>query len=75
VSSGADDTQTGGITGNIDVEAEITDETRKQFQPLASKYLRLVPTITIRSGKTFNIFIEQPKKITPFRSIFDEFMG
>jgi len=75
ISTGADGTQTGGLSGDVDVQAEASDELRQQFQPLASKYLRLVPTITIRSGQPFNVFIVKPKKITPFRSIFDDFLG
>ena len=48
-----------------DIEAETADELRDQFQPLASKYLKLAPTITIRSGRTFNIFVVKPKKLHP----------
>ena len=75
ISSGADGTQTGGLTGNVDVRAEAKNEVRQQYQPLASKYLQLAPTITINSGTTFNIFIEKPKKLKPFRSIFNEFIN
>lgn len=75
ISTGADDTQTGGLTGHVDVQAEAANEVRQQFKPLAAKYLRLVPTITINSGQSFNIFVEQPKKIKPFRSIYDEITG
>lgn len=73
ISTGADDTQTGGLTGVVDVQAEASNEMRQQFQPLAAKYLKLVPTITINSGQPFNIFVEQPKKIKPFRSVFNDF--
>lgn len=74
---GAENTgaKTGGITGDYDYEAEVKRNTLDQFQPLATKYLKLVPTVTIRSGQTFNIFIVAPKKITPFRSVFDDFYG
>lgn len=75
IGSEATGTQTGGLDGGFDYGDEVKRDTLDQFQPLAAKYLRLVPTITIRSGQTFNIFIEKPKKITPFRSIFDDFIG
>lgn len=71
----ASGTQTGGLDGNFEYDEEVKRNTLDQFQPLAAKYLKLVPTITIRSGQTFNIFIEKPKKITPFRSIFHEFLS
>lgn len=73
ISTGADETQTGGIAGNVDVKAEANREVRQQFQPLASKYLRLVPTITINSGMPFNIFVVKPKRVPSFRSVFDDF--
>lgn len=75
IGSEATGTQTGGLDGGFDYGDEVKRNTLDQFQPLAAKYLRLVPTITIRSGQTFNIFVEKPKKITPFRSIFDDFLG
>lgn len=75
IGSEATGTQTGGLDGGFDYGDEVKRNTLDQFQPLASKYLRLVPTKTIRSGQTFNIFIEKPKKITPFRSIFDDFIS
>ena len=71
----ASDTQTGGLDGRYDYEDEVKRDSVDQFQPLAAKYLKLVPTITIRSGKTFNIFIEKPKKIKPFRSVFDDIIS
>lgn len=73
IGSEVDGTTTGGIDGNVDFDAEVKRDALDQFRPLAQKYLRLVPTITIRSGTPFNIFIEKPKKITPYRSIFHEF--
>ena len=75
VSSGADGKQTGGITGKVDTKAEVANSARTQVQPLAAKYLKLVPTITINSGKTFNIFIEKSRRIKPFRSVFHEFIN
>lgn len=75
IGSEASGTQSGGLDGGFDYGDEVKRNSLDQFQPLAAKYLRLVPTITIRSGQTFNIFVEKPKKITPFRSIFDDFLG
>ncbi len=75
IGSEATGTQTGGLDGGFDYGDEVKRNTLDQFQPLAAKYLRLVPTITIKSGQIFNIFVEKPKKITPFRSIFDDFLG
>ena len=75
IGSEASGTTTGGLDGRYDYGDTIKRDTLDQYQPLASKYLRLVPTITIRSGQTFTIFIEKPKKITPFRSIFNEFIS
>lgn len=71
----ASGTVSGGLDGGFDYSDTVKRDSLDQFQPLASKYLRLVPTITIRSGKTFNIFIEKPKKITPFRSIFHDLIS
>lgn len=75
IGSEATGTQTGGLDGGFDYGDEVKRNTLDQFHPLAAKYLRLVPTITIRSGQTFNIFVEKPKKITPFRSIFHDFIS
>jgi len=73
VGSGTDGTQTGGIDGNVDYNAEVKRSLRRQVEPYATKYLRLVPTITIRSGQTFNVFVVKPKYIKPFRGVFHDF--
>lgn len=70
VSSGVDGSQYNGLTGEVDVGAEIKGSLRDQFAPLASKYLRLVPTITINSGQTFNVFVTEPKYIKPYQGVF-----
>ncbi|WP_166426143.1 TrbI/VirB10 family protein [Paraglaciecola sp. 20A4] len=73
VSSGSDGQTTGGLTGTVNTNAEIAAQTREQFSPIAQKYLNLVPTVTINSGQTFNVFIVAPKRITPYGGIFDDF--
>ncbi len=67
-------TSSGGLDGSYDYGDEARRNTLDQFQPIAAKYLNVVPTITIRSGMPFNIFVEFPKKIEPYESIYDDFL-
>lgn len=74
VSSGADDTQVNGLDGRVRVEDEVKNSTRKQASSLTQKFLKLVPTITINPGTTFNIFIVEPKRIAAYRNIYENFI-
>lgn len=49
--------------------ASITRGMRDQFSEFAKKYLNLVPTITIRAGTPFKIFVEDDLYIKPWSRV------
>lgn len=59
------------ITGQTDIQGDINESIRKQFAPLAARYLTLVPTITLRSGTPFKIIIEDDIYLKPWGTVYD----
>lgn len=53
---------------------DIGESTRKQFAPLAAKYLNLVPTVTLRSGTPLKIFLEDDIYAYPWERINEKFL-
>ena len=53
---------------------DMGESTRKQFAPLAAKYLNLVPTITLRSGTPLKIFLEDDLYAYPWKKIDEKFL-
>ncbi len=50
--------QGSGLANDQTFEGELGRALREQFAPMAEKYLRLVPTITLNSGQPIKIFLE-----------------
>ena len=48
---------------------------RKQYAPLAAKYLRLVPTVTLNQGTPLRIFIEDEIYIEPWEQLGESLVG
>ena len=56
-------------------KGEIGETMRQQFAPLAQRYLGLVPTITLRAGTPFKIFIEEDIYTFPYSSVAKELLN
>lgn len=64
--------QSSQFTGRTNIEGDINSSLRKQFAPLAARYLNLVPTITLRSGTPFKIIIEDDIYLKPWGTVYDK---
>lgn len=69
--SQADGDSSSNFTGETDIEGDVEEELRKQFAPLAAKYLSLVPTVTLRSGQGFKVFVEDDLWVQPWSSVYE----
>ena len=69
--SQADGDSSSNFTGETDIEGDVEEELRKQFAPLAAKYLNLVPTVTLRSGQGFKVFVEDDLWVQPWSSVYE----
>lgn len=63
-----------GANNDQTYEGEVGAVLRQQFANIASKYLSLVPTITLRSGTPIKIFLEDDLYVYPYKSVFDKFI-
>jgi len=64
--------QSSDFTGQTNIQGDINSEIRKQFAPLAARYLTLVPTITLRSGTPFKIIIEDDIYLKPWGNVYEK---
>lgn len=62
------------FTGETNIGGDINQSVRKQLQPLASRYLSLVPTITLNTGLPMTIYIEDEIILEPWGTIYDELL-
>ena len=58
-----------GLNNDTDFQGDIGESLRKQFAPLAQKYLSLVPTITLNVGTPIKIFLEDDIYAYPWDSL------
>ena len=63
-----------GEAADSTFSGDMGESTRKQFAPLAAKYLTLVPTITLRSGTPLKIFLEDDVYAYPWKKIDEKFL-
>lgn len=62
------------FTGETNIGGDIGQNVRQQLQPLASRYLNLVPTITLNTGLPMTIYIEDEIILEPWGTIYDELL-
>jgi type IV secretory pathway VirB10-like protein len=62
-----------GANSDESFEGNFSESMRKQFSSLASKYLELVPTITLRSGTPLKVFLEDDLYAYPWEDIGQKF--
>ena len=72
----ANETSYEGTGANSDASyvGEFSKGVREQLSPLAQKYLALTPTITIRSGQSMNVIVEEEIYLTPWRHIYEDYL-
>ena len=63
-----------GEAADSTFSGDMGESTRKQFAPLAAKYLSLVPTVTLRSGLPLKIFLEDDVYAYPWEKIDEKFL-
>ena len=63
-----------GESADSTFSGDMGESTRKQFAPLAAKYLSLVPTVTLRSGTPLKIFLEDDIFSYPWEKIDEKFL-
>ena len=51
-------------------EGDVGAAMREQFAPMVSKFLNLVPTVTLRPGTPMRVFIEDDLYITPWDRVY-----
>ena len=61
--------QGSGYSNDQTFEGQMGESLRKQFAPLAAKYLNLVPTITLRIGTPMIIILEDDVYAYPWASL------
>ena len=74
VSSGTDSERSSTDSGSVNVRGDVESGFRRQVSPLVQKYLNIVPTIKLNSGKPFKIFFEEEVYVKPWRSIYDDYI-
>ena len=62
-----------GYNEDSTFEGDLGASFRRQFAPLAAKYLSLVPTITLREGTPMKLFIENDLFIHPWSRTYEKF--
>lgn len=72
----ANETSYEGSGANTDASyaGEFSKGVRDQLSPLAQKYLALTPTITIRSGQSMNVIVEEEIYLKPWRHIYEDYL-
>ena len=63
-----------GFNNDSTFESDVGEEARRHFAPLAQKYLRLVPTITLRPGTPLRVYIAEELYITPWDTVGSEYV-
>ncbi|EHD1698864.1 TrbI/VirB10 family protein [Vibrio vulnificus] len=63
-----------GVNDAPTYTGELSQGVREQLSPLAQKYLALTPTITIRSGLSMNIIVEDEIYLMPWRHIYEDYL-
>ncbi len=58
-----------GLEDDTTLAGDIGASMRREFAPLAQKYLRLVPTITLRAGTPIRVYIAEELYITPWATV------
>lgn len=58
-----------GTAADNTFEGDLGQSVRKQYAPLAQKYLSIVPTITLRPGTPLKIFLEDDVYAYPWKSL------
>jgi type IV secretion system protein VirB10 len=58
-----------GTANDNTFEGDLGQSARKQYAPLAQKYLSIVPTITLRPGTPLKIFLEDDVYAYPWKSL------
>jgi len=66
------ETSRSGSGDNTDstYEGDVGTAMREQFAPMVSKFLNLVPTVTLRPGTPMRVFIEDDLFITPWDRVY-----
>lgn len=63
-----------GFTGETNIKGDIGEGIREQFSPLASRYLSLVPTVTLNTGTPITVYIENEMHVEPWGTIYDNLL-
>mgnify|MGYP000058614169 CR=1 FL=1 len=63
-----------GFTGETNIKGDIGEGIREQFAPLASRYLSLVPTVTLNTGTPITVYIENEMHVEPWGTIYDNLL-
>lgn len=71
ISTSSESNVSSAFTGQTDIGGDIESSFRNQLAPLASRYLSLVPTITLHTGKPISIYIENEMIVQPWGTIYD----
>lgn len=58
-----------GFNSDRTLSGDIGESARREFAPLAEKYLNLVPTITLRPGTPLRIYIAEELYIDPWSTV------
>lgn len=64
-----------GANQNQTYAGNLGENVRKQFSPLAQKYLNLVPTITLKAGQSMNIIVEDDIYLKPWKNIYKDYQS
>lgn len=62
-----------GFNSDDTFAGDLGESTRREFAPLAQKYLRLVPTITLRPGTPIRVYIAEELYITPWATVGQDY--
>lgn len=62
-----------GTSEDATFAGDVGEQSRKQASNIASKYLNIVPTITIRPGQSFYVSLEDELYIEPWKNIYESY--
>ncbi len=62
-----------GLNNDDTYAGEVGESARQQFAPLAQKYLRLVPTITLRAGTPLRVYISEELYVSPWSTVGESY--
>lgn len=60
------------FTGQTNIGGDVGKGIRQQVSPIISRYLSLVPTITLNTGTPITIYIENEMQVEPWGTIYDD---